>query len=326
MAVSWMVAPACAQGKELSAGPVRNQFVRVVTLSQQDILAEPGKPMLNATMSHLDLAVSFEPDIVCLPEGFTRGEPEPLPGPTTTRLSAWAKQHHCYVICPLKVLVKKRIYNSAVLIDRDGQLVGRYDKIRPTEMELDVAVCPGEDNPRVFQTDFGKIGIQICFDVNWHAQWRRLKQQGAQIIFFPSAYPAARQIAAHAWLNQCFVVSSTKTRAATIYDITGDPIATTGKYQKWAGAVLPVGKRLFEIDFHVKKVRQIAAKYGSKVQITWYHEDDLVSIASLAPELTIEDIMEEFELTPHPAYIVRAEQAQDAARQGAESATQKTGE
>ncbi len=104
------------------------------------------------------------------------------------------------------------------------------------------------------------------------------------------------------------------TRAASIYDITGDRIATTGKYQQWAGAELPIGKRLFEIDYHVKKVREIAAKYGSRVAITWYHDDDLVSIASVDPELTVEDIIDEFDLTPHPDYIQRAEQAQDERR------------
>jgi hypothetical protein len=115
-------------------------------------------------------------------------------------------------------------------------------------------------------------------------------------------------------LNQCFVVSSTMTRSASIYDITGDRIATTGKYQRWAGAVLPIGKRLFEIDYHVSKMRKIIDKYGDRVRVTWYHDDDLVSVASLDAELTVEDLIDEFDLTPHTAYIERAQQAQDERR------------
>ncbi len=311
-----------ADTSDSSDAPPRNQLVRVVTISQDGLTDEPGKPMLNATITRLDRAASFEPDVVCLPETFTRGEPEAVPGPTTKRLADWAKKHHCYVICPIKVRDGEQIFNSALLIDRHGDIVGRYDKIRPTEGELEKAVCPGVLDPPIFETDFGRIGIQICFDVNWHAQWRRLKAKGATIIFFPSAYPAARQVKTHAWLNQCFVVSSTMTRAASIYDITGDTLATTGKYQRWAGAVLPVGKRLFEIDYHVGKFRQIAQKYGPKVRITWYHDDDLVSLASLDPQLTVDDLIEEFELTPHRAYIERAQQAQDELRPVAESASQ----
>jgi beta-ureidopropionase len=294
--------------------PQSNYLVRVVTVSQDGLDEKPGKPRLDATITRLNRAAAFQPDIVCLPETLTKGKPEVVPGYTTNRLSKWAKEHSCYVICPITTRSEGRKFNSAVLIDRQGKILGRYDKIHPTEGELDNSICPGKIDPPVFQTDFGTIGIQICFDVNWHAQWRRLKEKGANIIFFPSAYPAARQVKTHAWLNQCFIVSSTMTRPSSIFDISGDIIATTGKYRRWAGAVLPVGKKLFEIDFHIGKMRKIKQKYGSKVSIQWYHDDDLVSLASLDPDLTVADLIDEFELTPHPAYIQRAQNAQDKRR------------
>lgn len=295
----------------------RNRLVRVVTVSQDGISERPGKAMLDATMGRLEQASSFDPDIACLPETFTRGEPETAAGPTVQRVAAWARKHACYVICPLRLRDGDRIYNSALLIDRTGEVIGRYDKIRPTEGELKGGICPGTLEPAVHQTDFGVIGLQICFDVNWHEQWRRLKQKGAEIVFFASAYPAARQIGSHAWLHQYFVVSATKSRAAGIYDISGDTIASSGKYRQWAQAVLPLGKRLFEIDFHVSKMRQIEKKYGSRIRVDWYHDDDLCTLASLDSDLTVEDLIEEFELTPHSAYMKRAQKAQDAARPSA---------
>ena len=302
--------------------PQYNCLVRVVTVSQDGLDEKPGKPRLDATITRLNRAAAFQPDIVCLPETLTKGKPEVVPGSTTNRLSKWAREHSCYVICPIITRAEGRTFNSAILIDRQGKIVGRYDKIRPTEGELDNSICPGKIDPPVFQTDFGKIGIQICFDVNWLAQWRRLKEKGADIIFFPSAYPAARQIKTLAWLNQCFIVSSTMTRASSIFDISGDIIATTGKYRRWAGAVLPVGKKLFEIDFHIGKMRKIKQKYGSKVHIKWFHDDDLVSLASLDPDLTVAGLIDEFELTPHPDYIQRAQNAQDK-RRPAQTPTQQ---
>jgi beta-ureidopropionase len=290
-----------------------NPLVRVVTISQDGLQYKPGKPRLDASVILLDRAASFKPDIVCLPETFTRGEAEPMDGPTILRLSEWGRTHSCYVICPLTLRVGEQTFNSAVLIDRTGKIVGRYDKIRPTEDELK-KVSPGQVDPPVFQTDFGLIGIQICFDVNWHEQWRKLNEKGARLIFYSSAYPAARQLRTLAFLNQSFIVSASQRSVSSIFDVTGDIIQSTGKYQAWAGAVLPLGKQVFEVDFHVAKMRQIQSKYGSRVQVTFHHDDDLVSLASLDPNLTVEQLIEEYQLTPYRAYIQRAQQAQDRVR------------
>jgi len=305
--------PAWAEDRANSKRPP-NPLVRVVTLSQDSLKDQPGKPLLDATLTLLERAASFKPDIVCLPETFTRGEAEPVDGRTTQRLADWARAHSCYVICPLQVRVGERTFNSAVLIDRTGKVVGRYDKIRPTENELEKGVCPGPVDPPVFQTDFGLIGIQICFDVNWHEQWRKLTEKGARVIFYPSAFPAARQLKTLALLNQCFVVSASQRSVSSILDITGDTIQSTGKYQGWASAVLPLGKRLFEVDFHVDKMRQLQAKYGTRVEVTWHHDDDLVSLASLDPKLTVQELIEEYRLTPHRAYMERAQKKQDQTR------------
>jgi predicted amidohydrolase len=289
----------------------RDAIVRVVTVCQEEL---KGKSLIDDTFARLDQAASFKPDIACLPEDFTRGEPEAVPGPTIERVGKWAREHSCYVICPIRVKSGGRAYNSAVLIDRQGQVAGRYDKIHPTEDELQRGTCPGETDPPVFETDFGTIGIQICFDVNWREGWARLKQKGARIIFWPSAYAAAHQMPGLAFLNQCYVVTSTMKSSSRIYDITGDLIAASGKDQAWASAALPLGKRLFETDFNAPKMRQVETKYGSKVQVTWLRDDDWITLASLDPGLTVDDIMKEFELTPLDGYIIRAQQAQDEQR------------
>jgi hypothetical protein len=150
--------------------------------------------------------------------------------------------------------------------------------------------------------------------VNWRDGWERLKQKGARIIFWPSAYAAAHQMPTLAFLNQCFVVTSTMKSASRIYDITGDLLDASAKGRAWAGAALPLGKRLFETDFNAPKMREVEKKYGSKVQITWLRDDDWITLASLDPDLAVKDIMKEFDLTPLDAYVVRARQAQDKQR------------
>ena len=213
-----------------------------------------------------------------------------------------------------KTLVRGKAYNSAVVIDRQGRVAGQYDKMHPTEGELTEGTVPGGTDAPVFTTDFGVIGIQICFDVNWWENWRSLKAKGAKLIFFPSAYPAARQIAMLALMNECYVATSNQRGPCAVYDITGAVLASSGHYQHWAAAALPLGKRLFEVDFHAAKARQIQAKYGAKVELTWFHDDDWFTLASLDRDLTVEDLIAEFGLTPLEDYRQRAGGAVRAAR------------
>jgi predicted amidohydrolase len=293
---------------------VRNRIVRVVTVSQAGL--ERGKnDLLAPTMARLNQAASFRPDIACLPEVFSNRSPEPVLGPVTQRLADWAREHYSYVVLGLKREEGGRVFNSAILIDRHGQIIGQYDKMHPTEGEIQEGIAPGESvNPPLFKTDFGIIGIQICFDVNWRDQWRRLKQGGAQIVFWPSAYPAGRQLPALASLNEYYIVSSTMDRPAHIYDISGDVLASSGKYQEWAEAALPLGKRLFEIDYNAEKVQLMQQKYGSKIQVVWFHDSDWFTLASLDPNLTVEDLIAEYGLTPLAEYLVRCTKVIDRAR------------
>jgi predicted amidohydrolase len=311
LALLWLAA--AAYGQQTRA-PKRNPLVRVVTISQDGATKDESGSLLGVAMERLNQAAAFQPDIACLPELFARSAAEPVPGATTTRLGEWARRHACYVIAGIKKLQGGRTYNTAVLLDRQGRLVGQFDKMHPTEPELQQGITPGVPDPPVFDTDFGRIGIQICFDVNWWDNWKRLKDKGARIVFFPAAYPAATQLSALALTNQYFVVSSTGTRASRIYDITGHVIASSGAYQQWAAAVLPLGRRLFEVDFHIDKMRALQRKYGSKVDVVWHHDDDWFTLASLDENLTVEDLQKEFALTPLDDYRVRATLAVDAAR------------
>jgi beta-ureidopropionase len=321
--IAWLVAAACAPligaadvSKATQPVPIgRNPIVRVVTVSQAE-LPRGNDDLLEATMSRLQQASAFHPDIACLPELFSRRAPESVPGPVTERLSRWAREHSSYVVFGLKTMAGGKVYNSALLVDRKGRIVGQFNKMHPTENELAEGTVPGDTEPAVFATDFGTIGIQICFDINWWDNWKRLKQKGARIVFFPSAYPAARQLSALALMTQTYVVSSAIRGTSQIYDISGQVLASSGNYQSWAAAALPIGKRLFEVDFHADKARAIQKKYGSRVELVWLHDDDWFTLASIDPGLATEDIIAEFGLTPLDDYRVRAGRAVERARAG----------
>jgi predicted amidohydrolase len=293
--------------------PGRNRIVRVVTVSQ-DQLQGGSNDLFEETLARLNQAASFQPDIACLPELFPRRPPEPVPGPVTERLARWAREHSSYVVFGLKTRMGDRVYNSAVLIDRAGRIAGQFNKIHPTEGELEEGTTPGDVEPPLFQTDFGAIGIQICFDVNWPDAWRRLKQKGAQLVFFPAAYPATRHLSVLARVNEYYIISSTRSRPSYLIDITGEVCAASGMFQPWAEGTVYLSKRLFEIDRHTSRMREVRRKYGRRIDVTWYHDEDQFTLVSLDPELAVEDVIAEFGSLPLSDYIRLSEEAQEAAR------------
>ena len=286
----------------------RDGIVRVVTVCQEGL---KGDSLVSDTFKRLDQAVSFKPDIACLPEDFTRGEPEAVPGPTTERVAKWAREHSCYVICPIRVKTGERAYNSAVLIDRQGKVAGRYDKIHPTEDELRQGTSPGETDPPVFETDFGLIGIQICFDIEWPEGWRALAKKGAEIVFWPSAFAAGKKLNTRAWENQYCIVSSTLKDTTKIVDISGEDVAVSGHFSRW-GVCAPVNleKAFLATWPYVQSFPAIQQKYGRKIRITTLHEEEISIIESLSADVKIADVMKEFNLKTYREHLKSAEDKQ----------------
>jgi len=279
--------------------------VRVMSIVKSGI---EDQDIVKAMIERMRIMALYKPDIVCLPEAFTglKGRnAESVPGLTTERLAAVAKELGCYIICPMHVSTERegKVYNSAILINREGEIAGQYNKIHPVSSESENGVIPGISPPPVFKTDFGTIGIQICFDINWIEEWKSLKDQGAEIVFWPSAYPAGRNLPAYAWMFKYYIVGCSWRDPATIYDITGDLLAMSGQWEHWAFASLNMEKELLEIAHYSRKLNEIKKKYGPKVLIRYYNDEDWITIESCSPEIRIKNILDEYELVPHWDYI-----------------------
>ena len=139
----------------------------------------------------IDEAGSQGADAVCLPEYVTHvGEAPiesaaaPVPGPHTDMLSEVAARNRLYLVAGLVERAGPAIYNSAVLLGRDGALVGKYRKTHLAFAEGLIGVCPADAYP-VFDTDFGRVGIEICYDHFFPEVARSLALQGAEVLFLP---------------------------------------------------------------------------------------------------------------------------------------------
>jgi predicted amidohydrolase len=177
----------------------------------------------------IDEAGQQRADIVCLPEGITLvGTPlnyvsasEPVPGPTTRYLGNLARKHHMYMVAGILERDGEAVYNTAILIDRNGELAGKYRKLSLPREEIEGGVTPGNDLP-VFDTDFGRIGMMICWDVTFPETARALAMKGAEVIFLPIWGGNLILAKARAIENQVYLVSSTYDMKSAIFDLEGD--------------------------------------------------------------------------------------------------------
>jgi len=159
------------------------------------------KENIRQALDWIDAAGKEGCDIVCLPESFNIvgtpalfgsgvGDPEAIlaaveeiPGPISEAVAAKARQHDMYVIPVYLVRDKGRIFNRAAIFDRRGELVGAYDKFNPTEYELkEWGVTAGSALP-VFDLDFGRIAVLICYDIFFPEMVRIYSFKGAEVVF-----------------------------------------------------------------------------------------------------------------------------------------------
>ena len=168
-------------------------------------------------------------DLIALPEAW-RGQndvnsEETLSGPTVTAMAALAKKHRTYIICPIDRIDGSHRFNTAVLLDRGGRVVTTYNKIFPwfPEYRLAPRVEPGEETG-VYPADFGRLGLAICFDIDFPEVWQGLRDNGAELVIWPSAYSGGNALKAHALIQHFYIVSATQTPDCTVYDITGEEL------------------------------------------------------------------------------------------------------
>ncbi len=312
------------------AEPPRQVWVATVTLMSQfgapgDRIGETVEERLDRVISRMEEADAYDPDIICLTEIFPHAllrdlppvpeRAEAVPGPIVERIAAFARSRSCYVVCPLLTRRGGKVCNSAVLIDRSGKVAGVYDKIHPTEGEVESGITPGSLDPPVFDTDFGRIGIQICFDANWDDGWRVLAEKGAEIVFWPSAFAGGKLLNALALRHSYNIVACSWIQPARIIDITGDEVAATGRLQAWVATPLNLDREVYHWDFQAEKFNALQRKYGRAIGYRIEHPEGWFVLESLTPEVTLDRVEQEFGLVTFREYMERATGVQDRARE-----------
>jgi predicted amidohydrolase len=152
----------------------------------------------------LEEAAAAGVDLIALPEVWPcqgsapqmRAAAEPLDGPRVTRLAQVASRHHIWVHGgSVLELEGERVFNTSILFDRAGELVATYRKIHLFDADPPGAVpsreshlfTPG-DKVVTAETEFGRAGMSICYDLRFPELYRELVVLGATILFVPAAF------------------------------------------------------------------------------------------------------------------------------------------
>jgi len=130
--------------------------------------------------------------VVCLPECITNWRTKnllhegarPIPGPETDALSREAARRKIDVVCSMNELAGKLIYNTGIYVDAQKGLLGKYRKVHLAVGERWKGITPGDTFP-VWKTDYGKVGMLICYDNVMGEAHRILAEDGAEVIFLP---------------------------------------------------------------------------------------------------------------------------------------------
>jgi predicted amidohydrolase len=259
----------------------------------------------------LDLAVLPEMAVTGELSGDVPAQSIPFDGPVKEVFARKARQHRCYIVVPTVLLddrEKKLCSNAAILVGRDGELMGIYRKMHlavPNGSDsLEGGTTPGRQVP-VFKCDFGKLGIQICFDIEYDYGWTELARNGAELVAWPTQSPQTARPAARTMQHGYYIVSSTWRENASFFEPTGriaaqikSPESILVEQLDLSYAILPWSSKLRHGD-------ALREKYGDKVGFHYYKDEDRGIFWSNDPRITIGEMIRSLGLSEQDAELKR---------------------
>jgi predicted amidohydrolase len=246
---------------------------------------------------NLDLAVLPETAVTTGMERDEAGGAVPFEGKVKETFVERAREHHCYVVVPMRLLEskdKRVCSNVAVLVGRQGETAGIYRKVHVAvetgSDSLEGGTTPGKEVP-VFDCDFGKLGIQICFDMEYDSGWDELARQGADLVAWPTASPQTAHPAFRAMQHRYYIISSPWRHNASIFEPTGKITSQVKPPEQILVQELDLSFAILPWSSKLQNGEALRERYGQKVGYRYYEEEDCGIFWSNDPHLSIRQMI-----------------------------------
>jgi predicted amidohydrolase len=251
------------------------------------------------------------PDLAILPEMAITGESGdnalaravPYDGPVAAAFAPKAREFSSYVVVTAYFLEagnRKACSNAAVLLDRRGQAAGTYRKVHlvpsPGGKNMEGGATAGRDLP-VFDCDFGKLGIQICYDMEFDRGWQELARKGAELIAWPTQSPQTAQPAFRAMQQRAYIVSSTWRNNASVFEPTGKILAQIRAPERVLVEEIDLSYAILPWSSRLRKGKAFDEKFGAKAGYRYYEDEDCGIFWSNDAGLPVKRMVESLGLT-----------------------------
>ncbi len=166
--------------------------VRVAAIYYRPAGTGTGREAVQQAAAYAEqVASAHQPDVMVLGEmlnvfgaGSYDSKAETVPGPSTDVMAAVARGHHVNLAFGILEREDTRLYNTAVLLDRNGNIAGKYRKVQLPLVEASAGISPGDAVP-VFDIDIGRVALLICHDTSFPEPAREAALQGAELLLVP---------------------------------------------------------------------------------------------------------------------------------------------
>lgn len=294
---------------------MRRRPIKVATVSHRPASGSDTPAGLDRLMgqagTYLERAARMGAELVAFPECYPQlavtdlfHHAEPSEGGSLPRIRELARKHAIHVVWPRAEYDPDRgLRNTSILIDPRGEVLGLYDKMFPTVGEMEKGVVPGTDAP-CFDTDFGRVGLLICFDLNFPEVRQALLRGKPDLVVFSSMYRGGLQLQALAFELGAYVLSAVSSELGVVVDRCGR-VLKESTYEALAVAPINTNSIALHMDENWPKMDAMLAKHAPSLTFD-YHTREAYYVIESTAETDVEELVREFGLETFSAYFDRS--------------------
>jgi hypothetical protein len=275
--------------------------------------------MTTHLLGRLEQVLPDSPDLILLPEACDRPagwawQPARLRDYYETRgdrirdrLAEVAARHRCHIAySAVRRLADGTWRNSTVLLDRAGRVAGVYNKNHPVvEENAERGILYGKA-PTVIETDLGRLGFAICFDLNYDELRLQYADLKPDLMLFSSMYHGGLMQRVWAYTCRCHFVSAIAGLPSGILSPLGEEVARNSNYFDFVTARFNLDCRLAHLDGNWEKLAALKRENGPRVRIVDPGHLGSVLISAEEDDLDAASLVKQFGIELLDEYLARS--------------------